>query len=207
MTLFFFCFLCCIQGKKNVLSFKTIITIDHQHSLISDPINILSEILINHTLSKSHYCGTTLVRCTLNHLSPTPTLHCTTSPNNLKNSQQRTELTEKSENGNKKGQTKHSQPSLASQSPSSKWAPRFLGRFSQPPNQQQQYRYETKYFSQRLDHFSFSELPNFPLRYLINIESWVGPERLGPIFFYILMISDTLSSKSCNKLYSFFYSI
>ncbi|XP_050292016.1 uncharacterized protein LOC126732967 isoform X2 [Quercus robur] len=88
--------------------------------------------------------------------------------------------------------TLSSQPSLASQPsksnrPSSKWAPRFLGRFSQPPNQQQQqqqYRYETKYFSQRLDHFSFSELPNFPQRYLINTESWVGPERLGPIFFY-----------------------
>ena len=170
-------------------------------TLISDPINILSEILINHTLTESHYYRTTLVRCTPNHLSPT--LHCTTSPNNLENSEQRIELTEKNQ---KMAATKvkptilvillcflvtitlSSQPSLASQSsksnrPSSKWAPRFLGRFSQPPNQQQ-YRYETKYFSQRLDHFSFSELPNFPQRYLINTESWVGPERLGPIFFY-----------------------
>ncbi|KAF3970937.1 hypothetical protein CMV_005408 [Castanea mollissima] len=172
-------------------------------TLISDPINILSEILINHTLSESHNYGTTLVRCTLKHLSPT--LHCTTSPNNLKNSQQR--RGQSSQKNQKMATTKvkptilvvllcflvtitlSSQPSLASQPsksnrPSSKWAPRFLGRFSQPPNQQQQYRYETKYFSQRLDHFSFSELPNFPQRYLINTESWVGPERLGPIFFY-----------------------
>ncbi|XP_062144209.1 uncharacterized protein LOC133851689 [Alnus glutinosa] len=94
-----------------------------------------------------------------------------------------------------------SQPSLASQpsnSPSSsssssfsfRWAPRFLGRFSQPPNhnhrhqQQQKYQYETRYFSQRLDHFSFSELPRFPQRYLINTEHWVGSQRLGPIFLY-----------------------
>ena len=75
-------------------------------TLISDPINILSENLINHTLSESHYYGTTLVRCILNHLSPT--LPCTTPPNNLKNSQQRTELTEKSENGSNKSQTNHS---------------------------------------------------------------------------------------------------
>jgi lysosomal Pro-X carboxypeptidase len=89
-----------------------------------------------------------------------------------------------------------SQPSLASQpsnspsSSSSRWAPRFLGRFSQPPNhnhrhqQQQKYQYETRYFSQRLDHFSFSELPRFPQRYLINTEHWVGSQRLGPIFLY-----------------------
>uniref|UniRef100_A0A2N9J9L4 Lysosomal Pro-X carboxypeptidase n=1 Tax=Fagus sylvatica TaxID=28930 RepID=A0A2N9J9L4_FAGSY len=80
-----------------------------------------------------------------------------------------------------------SQPSLASEPPnrpSSKWAPRFLGRFSQPPNQLQQYQYETRYFMQRLDHFSFSEQPKFPQRYLINTENWVGPQRLGPIFFY-----------------------
>lgn len=87
-----------------------------------------------------------------------------------------------------------SRPSLASQpsnSPSSsRLAPRFLGRFSQPPNfnhrhqQQQKYRYETRYFSQRLDHFSFLELPKFPQRYLISTEHWAGPQRLGPIFLY-----------------------
>ncbi|MED6185790.1 hypothetical protein PIB30_060498 [Stylosanthes scabra] len=47
-----------------------------------------------------------------------------------------------------------------------------------------EYRYETRYFSQQLDHFSFLELPTFQQRYLINTEYWVGPQRLGPIFFY-----------------------
>lgn len=84
-------------------------------------------------------------------------------------------------------------PSLASRpstppSSSSKWAPRFLGRFAKPPKQNQQhqaqYRYETRYSSQRLDHFSFSDLPSFQQRYLISTEHWLGPERLGPIFFY-----------------------
>ncbi|CAB4314435.1 unnamed protein product [Prunus armeniaca] len=91
-----------------------------------------------------------------------------------------------------------SPPSLASRLsnfPSSRWAPRFLGKFSsssppkqpQPPKRQQQQPqiiYETRYFAQRLDHFSFSDSPRFKQRYLINTEHWVGPERLGPIFFY-----------------------
>lgn len=91
-----------------------------------------------------------------------------------------------------------SPPSLASRLsnfPSSRWTPRFLGKFSsssppkqpQPPKRQQQQpqiRYETRYFAQRLDHFSFSDSPRFQQRYLINTEHWVGPERLGPIFFY-----------------------
>lgn len=55
---------------------------------------------------------------------------------------------------------------------------------AQSQSQPQQYRYETRYFQQRLDHFSFSELPTFSQRYLINTEHWVGPQRLGPIFFY-----------------------
>ncbi|KAG6646876.1 hypothetical protein CIPAW_07G038600 [Carya illinoinensis] len=82
-------------------------------------------------------------------------------------------------------------PSIALQTSrltSSKWTPRFLGGHSKPliQNRQQQphYQYETRYFSQRLDHFSFSDLPSFPQRYLISTEHWVGAQRLGPIFFY-----------------------
>ncbi|GAV57664.1 Peptidase_S28 domain-containing protein [Cephalotus follicularis] len=75
-----------------------------------------------------------------------------------------------------------SQPSIT---PSFRRAPRFPGKFSHNHNFKQQYRYETRYFSQRLDHFSFSsDLPSFPQRYLINTEHWVGPSRLGPIFLY-----------------------
>ncbi|PSS30665.1 Lysosomal Pro-X carboxypeptidase [Actinidia chinensis var. chinensis] len=50
--------------------------------------------------------------------------------------------------------------------------------------QHQQYRYETRYFEQQLDHFSFADLPTFRQRYLINTEYWAGPARMGPIFFY-----------------------
>lgn len=65
--------------------------------------------------------------------------------------------------------------------------PPFLGKHSHPikqPNHHQQYRYETRYFSQPLDHFSFLDLPRFRQRYLINTEHWVGPSRSGPIFLY-----------------------
>lgn len=64
--------------------------------------------------------------------------------------------------------------------------PRFVGKHSHPikSNHQQQYRYETRYFAQPLDHFSFLDLPRFRQRYLINTEHWVGPSRLGPIFLY-----------------------
>ncbi|WCJ32073.1 Lysosomal Pro-X carboxypeptidase [Euphorbia peplus] len=48
----------------------------------------------------------------------------------------------------------------------------------------QQYKYDTNYFYQTLDHFSFSNLPNFPQRYLINSHHWLGPDRSAPIFFY-----------------------
>ncbi|KDP32128.1 hypothetical protein JCGZ_12589 [Jatropha curcas] len=71
--------------------------------------------------------------------------------------------------------------------PSSKRAPRFLGKFAHPEKAQQyrqQYQYETRYFYQKLDHFSFSDLPKFPQRYLLNTDHWVGPNRLGPIFLY-----------------------
>jgi len=42
--------------------------------------------------------------------------------------------------------------------------------------------YETKFFQQRLDHFSFSNSPTFPQRYLINTQNWVVGS--GPIFLY-----------------------
>jgi lysosomal Pro-X carboxypeptidase len=48
----------------------------------------------------------------------------------------------------------------------------------------QQYKYETRYFDQQLDHFSFADLPNFQQRYLINSDHWSGPAKNGPIFFY-----------------------
>ncbi|GAB2283062.1 hypothetical protein Dimus_017594 [Dionaea muscipula] len=69
--------------------------------------------------------------------------------------------------------------------------PSFLGKFAEPDkpsvrSQLRQYRYETRYFSQRLDHFTFSSNnpTSFPQRYLISTEHWAGPERLGPIFLY-----------------------
>ncbi|KAL5556731.1 hypothetical protein UlMin_038967 [Ulmus minor] len=80
-------------------------------------------------------------------------------------------------------------PPSAAASSYSKWIPRFTGKFSGQTKpklrlQQPQIRYETRYFDQNLDHFSFSELPKFQQRYLINTEHWVGPQRLGPIFLY-----------------------
>uniref|UniRef100_A0A2P2JB13 Lysosomal Pro-X carboxypeptidase n=2 Tax=Rhizophora mucronata TaxID=61149 RepID=A0A2P2JB13_RHIMU len=80
-------------------------------------------------------------------------------------------------------------PSLASKPsnlPSPKRLPGFLSKHWHPitPQQRLQYQYETRYFYQRLDHFSFADLPRFPQRYLINSQHWVGPSRLGPIFLY-----------------------
>lgn len=46
------------------------------------------------------------------------------------------------------------------------------------------YQYETKYFQQKLDHFSFADLPSFSQRYLINTQHWEGPSRSAPIFLY-----------------------
>lgn len=79
-----------------------------------------------------------------------------------------------------------SRPSIASPPFKYRKAPRFFGKFSyqNKPLLQQQYRYETRYFQQRLDHFSFTDHPKFSQRYLINTENWVGPNRLGPIFLY-----------------------
>ncbi|KAL5755163.1 hypothetical protein ACOSP7_023383 [Xanthoceras sorbifolium] len=76
--------------------------------------------------------------------------------------------------------------SLASQPFKFRRAPRFPVKFSHQarPHLQQQYRYDTRYFWQRLDHFSFADHPRFLQRYLINTEHWVGPNRPGPIFLY-----------------------
>ncbi|CAJ2635227.1 unnamed protein product [Trifolium pratense] len=67
--------------------------------------------------------------------------------------------------------------------------PRFFGKFASststiPSNSQPQFdfHYETKFFQQQLDHFSFSNLPTFPQRYLINTQNWVIGS--GPIFLY-----------------------
>ncbi|KAL8250930.1 hypothetical protein R6Q59_034623 [Mikania micrantha] len=60
-------------------------------------------------------------------------------------------------------------------------------RLLKPPNNllnADNYIYETRYFEQTLDHFSFHDLPKFPQRYLINTNHWVGPSRMGPIFLY-----------------------
>ncbi|KAL6222748.1 hypothetical protein ACLB2K_006139 [Fragaria x ananassa] len=74
----------------------------------------------------------------------------------------------------------------------SKPLPRFLGKFSRtsPHNSERRHQhskpiqYETRYFPQNLDHFSFSDTPKLQQRYLVNSEHWVGPQRHGPIFLY-----------------------
>lgn len=71
---------------------------------------------------------------------------------------------------------------------SARRSPRFLGdfAFSRPdPSRRPKaaYQYETRYFRQRLDHFSFAELPSFQQRYLVGpSDHWALPA--GPIFFY-----------------------
>ncbi|XP_068653886.1 uncharacterized protein [Aristolochia californica] len=66
--------------------------------------------------------------------------------------------------------------------------PRFLGRFAHLKAETTQtvksYRYETRYYTQLLDHFSFKNLSSFEQRYLISREHWKGPDHMGPIFFY-----------------------
>lgn len=65
----------------------------------------------------------------------------------------------------------------------SKSIPHFLGKFAHP-NRGRSFQYETRYFEQPLDHFSFTDLPNFRQRYLISTRHWTGPEQTGPIFLY-----------------------
>ncbi|XP_042017963.1 lysosomal Pro-X carboxypeptidase-like isoform X3 [Salvia splendens] len=69
-------------------------------------------------------------------------------------------------------------------SPKSKYAPRFLGKPSRSNYSAPTYQYDTRYFDQNLDHFSFSNLPKFRQRYLINTDHWAGPSRAAPILFY-----------------------
>ncbi|XP_072987713.1 uncharacterized protein [Typha latifolia] len=68
-------------------------------------------------------------------------------------------------------------------SPRSK-KPQFLGSFAQskPNKDSAPYSYETRYFRQRLDHFSFVDSPDFEQRYLVGRADEWG--RSGPIFFY-----------------------
>lgn len=56
--------------------------------------------------------------------------------------------------------------------------------FQQFRRDENEYRYETKFFTQQLDHFSFADLPKFSQRYLINSDHWLGASALGPIFLY-----------------------
>jgi len=46
-----------------------------------------------------------------------------------------------------------------------------------------QYAYKTKWFKQRVDHFSFANGDMFEQRYLVN-DTWWDPHKDGPIFFY-----------------------
>ncbi|MFS7973622.1 putative lysosomal Pro-Xaa carboxypeptidase [Helianthus anomalus] len=78
--------------------------------------------------------------------------------------------------------------SLLPSSPVSRRIP-FPGKhplLHKPPNTllTNYYTYETRYFQQTLDHFSFNDRPKFPQRYLINTHHWSGPSRMGPIFLY-----------------------
>lgn len=65
--------------------------------------------------------------------------------------------------------------------------PQFFGKFASSTNhshshKQSNFQYETRFFQQQLDHFSFSKSPKFPQRYLINTDHWVVGS--GPIFLY-----------------------
>ncbi|KAE9607941.1 putative lysosomal Pro-Xaa carboxypeptidase [Lupinus albus] len=72
-----------------------------------------------------------------------------------------------------------------STSSSSLFKHRFLrGESSSRKEIETEISYETKYFKQNLDHFSFkNDLPTFPQRYLINTDHW-NHSSMGPIFFY-----------------------
>ena len=55
---------------------------------------------------------------------------------------------------------------------------------SAPPKASlKQYAYKTKWFKQRVDHFSFANGDMFEQRYLVN-DTWWDPHKDGPIFFY-----------------------
>uniref|UniRef100_A0A7N0SYP7 Lysosomal Pro-X carboxypeptidase n=1 Tax=Kalanchoe fedtschenkoi TaxID=63787 RepID=A0A7N0SYP7_KALFE len=63
--------------------------------------------------------------------------------------------------------------------------PRFLGNFAKPATHRKTLpSHETRYFDQRLDHFSFRGDAKFKQRYLISTEHWAGPAQMAPIFLY-----------------------
>jgi len=45
------------------------------------------------------------------------------------------------------------------------------------------YKYETAWYNQTLDHFTFTTDEKFPQKYLIN-DTWWNKDKSGPIFFY-----------------------
>ncbi|XP_058765202.1 uncharacterized protein LOC131638651 [Vicia villosa] len=80
-------------------------------------------------------------------------------------------------------------PSSSHQPLPLKHKPQFFGKFASSTNhshshshKQSNFHYETRFFQQQLDHFSFSKSPKFPQRYLINTDHWVVGS--GPIFLY-----------------------
>ncbi|KAK8919050.1 hypothetical protein KSP39_PZI021276 [Platanthera zijinensis] len=77
----------------------------------------------------------------------------------------------------------------ASDSAALRHRPRFLGRFAGSGlrniagDSKHAAQYQTRYFRQRLDHFSFADVPSFNQRYLVGPigRLWAPP---APIFFY-----------------------
>ncbi|KAL7616754.1 hypothetical protein Lser_V15G03184 [Lactuca serriola] len=68
---------------------------------------------------------------------------------------------------------------LLSSTPESRRPPPFLSKSPRLLKTQNilvhpKYTYETRYFDQTLDHFSFNDLPKFQQHYLINSDHWVG---------------------------------
>lgn len=61
--------------------------------------------------------------------------------------------------------------------------PQFVRNVARPQSSPT-YKYETRYFTQTLDHFSFADLSTFQQRYLIGSDNWSILGDRGPIFFY-----------------------
>jgi len=60
---------------------------------------------------------------------------------------------------------------------------RILKTHTEKRNKESQYKYETAWFNQTLDHFSFTTNLTFPQKYLYN-DTWWNKTQPGPIFFY-----------------------
>jgi lysosomal Pro-X carboxypeptidase len=60
---------------------------------------------------------------------------------------------------------------------------RILKTHTETRNKESQYRYETAWFNQTLDHFAFTTNATFPQKYLYN-DTWWDKDEPGPIFFY-----------------------